>query len=152
MYIAGSRFLVLIYTVEDPVICDDIVLDVMVHYLSLCLQVHRAWASPLWDGYIKALQRTIYKTLDEGTACYFTCWTWSPSIVLGVMFHHPPLHLLLKGVCGHFHAHKGVSALPKICEKFTIVGMLNNSCAPSFSFYTWLSSKTVMGLRSKLII
>ena len=55
--------------------------------------------------------------LDDGTDCYFTCWACIPGIVLVVMIHHPPLHLLLKGVCGHFHPHKRSSALPKICEK-----------------------------------
>ena len=36
-------------------------------------------------------------------------WVWGSTIHLQCM------HLLLKGVCGHLHPHKGVSALPKIC-------------------------------------
>ena len=35
------------------------------------------------------------------------CWTWIPGIVLGVMIHHPPLRLLLKGVWGDLHPNKG---------------------------------------------
>ena len=37
--------------------------------------------------------------LDDGTDCYFTCWTCIPGTGLGVIIHHPPFHLLLKGVC-----------------------------------------------------
>ena len=41
--------------------------------------------------------------------------------VLGVVIHHPPLYLLVKGMCGHPHPHRGgggfgVSALTEICE------------------------------------
>ena len=57
------------------------------------------------------------KYLDDGTDCYFTCWNCFPGIVLGVMIHHPPLHLLFKDVCGHLHPHKGVSTLPKISKE-----------------------------------
>ena len=59
--------------------------------------------------------------LDDGTDCYFPCWACIPGIVLAVMIHHPPLHLLLKGVCVGISTPTGggVSALPKICEKWS---------------------------------
>ena len=95
-----------LFDLADPVIyvhvCDVIVSDVTIRHQ----QLHSVWLSCSTLQWVSALKRTA-GVLEWWTDYYFTCWTCIPGIVLVVMVHHPPLHLLLKGVCAHLHPHKG---------------------------------------------